>query len=85
MVPRLSRERAARHQADEDKDPWHGKHGGAAIDYLLLSDLHDIVTTTKAWPHFEPLFGPAQLVRGGRQRSQRVAPIRVSHEPARER
>jgi hypothetical protein len=56
-VPKRQRERAASHKADEAKDPWHGKRGAAPIDYLLLSDLPDIITTAKAWPHFEPLFG----------------------------
>ena len=57
VVPKRQRERAANHKADEANDPWHGKRGAAAIDYVLLSDLPDLVTTAKAWPHFEPLFG----------------------------
>lgn len=57
VVPKKVQATAAKHKADEAKDPWHGKRGAAPIDYLLLSELPSIVGTPRAWPHFEPLFG----------------------------
>jgi hypothetical protein len=57
VVPKRVQATAAKHKADEAKDPWHGKRGAAPIDYLLLSELPSIVAAPAAWPHFKDLFG----------------------------
>lgn len=55
VVPKV-RTKAEGRKKDEAKDPWHGKRGGALIDYLDLSDLPLIVSAPKAWPHFKKFF-----------------------------
>ncbi len=57
VVPRKVRDAAAKRKEGEGDDPWHGRRGGAMIDYTLLSELPKIVGANDAWPHFEPLFG----------------------------
>lgn len=53
-VPRKVRETAAKHKADEAKDPWHGTRGGREIDYVFLVDLWAIVKHN--WTDFQDLF-----------------------------
>jgi len=48
---------AAKHKADEKKDPWHGRRGQREIDYVFLNDLWAIIK--HQWKHFKPLF-PSQ-------------------------
>jgi hypothetical protein len=53
-VPQKVRETAAKHKADEAKDPWHGTRGGREIDYIFLNDLWSIVKYN--WGDFQNLF-----------------------------
>ena len=53
-VPQKVRETAAKHKADEAKDPWHGTRGGREIDYVFLNDLWSIVKHN--WGDFQNLF-----------------------------
>lgn len=53
-VPLKVRETAAKHKADEAKDPWHGTRGGREIDYVFLNDLWSIVKQN--WGDFQGLF-----------------------------
>jgi hypothetical protein len=53
-VPQKVRDTAAKHKADEAKDPWHGARGQRDLDYLLLPQLWDIMK--HQWKHFAPLF-----------------------------
>jgi hypothetical protein len=53
-VPRKVRDTAAKHKADEAKDPWHGTRGGREIDYVFLTDLWAIVKHN--WADFQDLF-----------------------------
>jgi hypothetical protein len=53
-VPSKIREKAEQTKAAESKDPWHGRRGSRELDYLLLSQLWDIIK--HYWRLFAPLF-----------------------------
>jgi hypothetical protein len=54
MVPSKVRQTAAAHKAGEASDPWHGRRGSRELDYLLLTQLWDIIK--HHWSRFAPLF-----------------------------
>lgn len=53
-VPGTIQKTAAKHKADEDNDPWHGRRGQREIDYVFLNDLWAIIK--HQWKHFKMLF-----------------------------
>jgi Swt1-like HEPN len=53
-VPGTIQKTAAKHKADEAKDPWHGRRGQREIDYVFLNDLWAIIK--HQWKYFKPLF-----------------------------
>lgn len=53
-VPPKVRQKADEHKAGEESDPWHGRRGNRELDYLLLSQLWDIIK--HQWPLFAPFF-----------------------------
>lgn len=53
-VPPRVRQKAEEHKAGEASDPWHGRRGSRDLDYLLLTQLWDIIK--HQWTHFAPLF-----------------------------
>jgi hypothetical protein len=53
-VPPKARQKADEHKAGEKTDPWHGRRGNRELDYLLLSQLWDIIK--HHWPRFAPFF-----------------------------
>lgn len=61
-VPKKVRDRVAEHKAAESKDPWHGKRGNRELDYLLLSQLWDIIK--HQWKQFAPLFPNQAWIEG---------------------
>lgn len=53
-VPPKVRQKAEAHKAGEKSDPWHGRRGNRELDYLLLTQLWDIIK--HQWKHFDALF-----------------------------
>lgn len=58
QVPGRVQETAKKHEADERKDPWHGRRGTREIDYVYLTDLWAIIK--HRWPDFSHLFPQGQ-------------------------
>lgn len=54
-TPNAVQKTAADRQADESREPWHGRRGAQPIQYVDLPDLAKIVKGGKAWPHFQAL------------------------------
>jgi len=53
-TPGTIQKTAAKHKADEKKDPWHGRRGTRQIDYVFLVDLWAIIK--HQWKLFKALF-----------------------------
>lgn len=53
-VPGTVQQTAAKHRADEQKDPWHSQRGKREIDYVFLNELWAIIK--HQWGYFKDLF-----------------------------
>jgi Swt1-like HEPN len=53
-IPGIVQATAAKHKADEKKDPWHGRRGAREIDYVFVNDLWAIIK--HQWKYFKPFF-----------------------------
>lgn len=53
-VPGAVQQTAAKHKADEQKDPWHSQRGKREIDYVFLNELWAIIK--HQWAYFKDLF-----------------------------
>jgi Swt1-like HEPN len=53
-VPPKVQKKANELKTAEQTDPWHGRRGSRELDYLILSQLWDIIK--HQWKHFAPLF-----------------------------
>jgi hypothetical protein len=76
-VPPKIRQKAEELKAGEQTDPWHGRRGSRKLDYLLLSQLWDIIK--HHWPRFAPLFPDQAWVQTIITRDMNVSRRVIAH------
>lgn len=76
-VPKKVQEKAAEHKAAEANDPWHGRRGTRELDYILLSQLWDIIK--HQWKHFGHLFPNQAWIEGLTTNDMNVSRRVIAH------